>query len=437
VTPRKLVLVVIDGLTADAFETAVETRRAPALTFLAGHGTYRRAVSSFPSLTPVCLASIATGALPDEHEIPHLVWYHRREDRVVEYGSSFGAIRAAGLTRSIRDAIVNMSAEHLGSRVETVFETLEDAGFVPAAINFTPYRGRTRHAAVVPGVPAAWGPRRFFFYNLFDSDITGAPLAVRRRAAGTVDAYAAAVGRWLVTRDGFDFLVYYLSDYDYASHALGPEAAEAALERADDHVRALFDAAGGPDEFLARYDVIVCSDHGQSSVSQTARLGSRFAGLDVVVTASNRAGMVYRLAGCEDDARALAARVDTEPAVEISLFLEDGAAVARREGGELRFVPDGDGWRLDGDAAVLDHPNALERAWAALANPNAGEVLVSAAAGFEFEDLAGRHHAGGGSHGSLSAADSIVPALTVGVDAEPGTISDVAAAVRRHFSLTS
>jgi len=437
VAARKLVLVVIDGLTADAFEAAVDTRRTPALAFLADHGAYRRAVSSFPSLTPVCLASIATGALPDAHEIPHLVWYHRSERRVVEYGSSFGALRAAGLTRSIRDAIVNMSAQHLGARVETVFESLEDAGLVPAAINFTPYRGRTRHAAVVPGVPAAWGPRRFFFYNLFDSDTTGAPLAVRRRAAGTVDAYAAAVGRWLVTRDGFDFLVYYLSDYDYASHALGPAGAETALARIDDHVAALTEAAGGPDEFLGRYDVIVCSDHGQSSVTETARLATSFAGIDVVVTASNRAGMVYRLPRCGESPRELADLLDGDPAVEVALFREDGAAVARREGAELRFAPDGDGWRLDGDAAVLDHPNGLERAWAALANPNAGEVLVSAAPGYEFEDLAGRHHAGGGSHGSLSAADSIVPVLTVGVETEPRTIADVASAVRRHFLLTA
>ena len=61
--------------------------------------------------------------------------------------------------------------------------------------------------------------------------MTGAPLSVRKRSAGTIDAYAAAVGRWLVTRDGFDFLVFYLSDYDYASHALGPEGAAAKLAR--------------------------------------------------------------------------------------------------------------------------------------------------------------------------------------------------------------
>ena len=34
-------------------------------------------------------------------------------------------------------------------------------------------------------------------------------------------------------------------------------------------------------------------------------------------------------------------------------------------------------------------------------NPNAGEVLLSAALGWEFADLGGRHHLGGGSHGSL------------------------------------
>ncbi len=52
-------------------------------------GEYRRAVTTFPSLTPVCLSSIATGAHPDVHGIPHLVWYHRGEERLVEYGSSF------------------------------------------------------------------------------------------------------------------------------------------------------------------------------------------------------------------------------------------------------------------------------------------------------------------------------------------------------------
>ncbi|MBA3364593.1 MAG: alkaline phosphatase family protein, partial [Actinobacteria bacterium] len=78
-TPKKLVLIVIDGLTPALLEHAFDDKRTPALSFLAEHGRYRRAVSTFPSLTPVCLSSIATGAHPDVHEIPHLVWYHRGE----------------------------------------------------------------------------------------------------------------------------------------------------------------------------------------------------------------------------------------------------------------------------------------------------------------------------------------------------------------------
>jgi hypothetical protein len=135
------------------------------------------------------------------------------------------------------------------------------------------------------------------------------------------------------------------------------------------------------------------------------------------------------------DARALAERLDGDSAVEVALFLEGGEAVARREGEELRFTRAGDGFRTSGDESLLDHPGALARAWAALHNPNAGEVIVSAARGVEFADLAGRHHVGGGSHGSLVAGDSEVPMLTIGVESAPRSIVDVAPTVIRHFGL--
>ena len=108
--PKKVILVVIDGLTASTFESALESH-APALRFLAEHGEYGHATSTFPSLTPVCLSSIVTGAHPDVHHIPHLVWYHRGERRIVEYGSSFAALRAAGTRRAILDAIFNMNEQ--------------------------------------------------------------------------------------------------------------------------------------------------------------------------------------------------------------------------------------------------------------------------------------------------------------------------------------
>jgi hypothetical protein len=434
---KKLILIVIDGLTPSMFEAAVGDGRAPALTFLADHGSYSRAISTFPSLTPVCLSSIATGAHPDVHRIPHLVWYDRGRSRVVEYGSSFAAVRAAGIARSILDTIINMNRLHLGQDAVTMYESLEDTGLTTAAINITCYRGRTRHLPTLPGLTIpAYGPKRFFFYNLFESDPTGAPLAVFGRAHGSIDGYAAAVGRWLVTRDGFDFLVYYLPDYDFASHAYGPDGAFEALERSDAAVGALLDAAGGPDELLERYAVVLCSDHGQTHVTQHSTLQARFADVPgVLVTASNRAGMLYRVAGCRLDARGLAEQLDDDEASETVLFLEDGDAVARREQEELRFKWLDGAWRTTGDEDILGYPDGLARSWAALKNPNAGEVLVSAAPGSEFADLAGRHHSGGGSHGSLRRGDSEVPMLTIGVDAQPQSIVEIAPTVLQHFGV--
>jgi Type I phosphodiesterase / nucleotide pyrophosphatase len=405
---KPVVLIVIDGLTPSMFEAA----DAPALRFLAEHGTYRRGTSTFPSLTPVCLSSIATGAHPDVHHIPHLVWWNREEHRLVEYGSSFGAVRAAGLTRSLRDTIVDLNARHLSRDAETIYETLEDAGLTTAAINITCYRGRHRHLATIPGAPAVYGPKRFFWYSLYESDRTGAPIAVRNRALGSIDAYAARVGRWLVTRDGFDLLVYYLPDYDYASHASGPDSAHEALARSDAAVAALLDAAGGPDAFLERYAVVLCSDHGQSHVDKVAKLD---AGADLV-TASNRAAMVYTA-----DPRAVAERLDAQPAAGIVLFTEDGRVVVRRDGDE-------------DDALLDDIPDGRERAAAALRNPNAGAVLVSAAPGWEFVDLAGRHHQGGGSHGSLEVADSEVPMLTVGLGPPPASITGIKTLIVDHLA---
>src|SRR3990172_12000141 len=199
---KKLVLAVIDGLPPQVLEDGIADGSLETLRLLSEQGVYTRGVSTFPSVTPVCLSAIATGGGPDVHWIPHLVWYHREEQRIVEYGSSFAAVRATGLRDAMRDSVVNMSQSHLSPHARTVFERLEEHGLVTGAVNFTCYRAGTRHRIRLPGVASRnrwyesiYGPQRFFFFNLYESDVTAAPLAVRSRAAGSVDAYADAVGR--------------------------------------------------------------------------------------------------------------------------------------------------------------------------------------------------------------------------------------------------
>jgi hypothetical protein len=155
--------------------------------------------------------------------------------------------------------------------------------------------------------------------------------------------------------------------------------------------------------------VLVCSDHAQTNVARAARLEDHVHA-PAIVTASNRAGMIYT-----DHARVAAASLDGVEAVDAAFFLDEGAVVARQDGEE--------------DVSLLDeYPLGYERVEAALRNPNAGEVLVSAAAGWEFADLAGLHHAGGGSHGSLAAGDSEVPMLGIGIE-PPARTTEVKSAL--------
>src|SRR6185436_935940 len=111
-------------------------------------------------------------------------------------------------------------------------------------------------------------------------------------------------------------------------------------------------------------------------------------------------------------------------------------------------------WEVEGELGVLDarieggvfrsetYPDALARVWSALNAPHAGDFVLSLAPGYEAVDWGGVSHAGGGSHGSLHAGDSLGPLLFVGCDPDDvadgrqWALRDVAPVVLEHFGLT-
>jgi hypothetical protein len=146
--------------------------------------------------------------------------------------------------------------------------------------------------------------------------------------------------------------------------------------------------------------------------------------------------------------------------IDLMLWLDEDEAVVRSSRGELRFAPGGDledlrggTWSVDGRLAALgarvrdgriissDYPDALCRIWSALRCPTAGDLLLSAAPGYEFVDWGGSDHVGGGSHGSLHRSDSLGALLWCGTgpssrDAcEQWSLRDVAPMVREHFGV--
>ena len=295
----------------------------------------------------------------------------------------------------------------------TVYEALEDAGLVAAAMNITCYRGRTppadaagRHAA---GVRA-------------EALLLLQPLRVRpdRRAARGAQPRAAARSTRTPPRSAAGSSratastssSYYLSDFDFASHAHGPDGARrVALARTDAAIRALLDAAGGPDEFLERYAVIVCSDHGQTHGRRAARLqaAARDVRGDIVVTASNRAGRsIYSPTRASTPPSSRERSTARRRSRRAAARGRRGCRATRRRGAAFRR-----GRRLGDERRLLDPrlSRRLRARRAALRTRTRARCSSRPRAGWEFADLAGSHHAGGGSHGSLIAGDSEVPML--------------------------
>jgi hypothetical protein len=465
---KKLVLAVIDSLKPDMLDLAIDDGRAPTLAALRDRGTYiRDCLSTFPSVTPVASAAIATGHGPGEHHIPSMNWYHRGEERYVEYGSSFQATRAFGVVRSLYDTVYNMNMAHLTRAHKTVFEHLDDAGLRTACTTWLIYRGRTRHdpsgVSVYRKIAEAaqfrhpvYGARELFYADLFDSRNTGCTSALG--LPGQRDRHTGCVGAYLVEHDLFDFLLFSLPDNDTHSHKAGPDGQVPSIAEADRALERIVHVAGGVDAFLDAHAVIVMSDHSQTTVEGGVNLSDAFADARVLspsdpapteaelaVSPAARSAMVYALDERRRDelvAGAVATLRATE-GVDLVVTREDGEAVVHSTRGELRFAPGGDGWRTDGERAALDldgdtYPNALERLWSALECPHSGDVLASAELGYEFVDWGGADHVGGGSHGSLHRDDSEGVLLLCGVDAparERWSITDATGLVLQHFGV--
>ncbi len=504
--PKKLVLAVIDGLKPSELERAVAAGRAPVMAQLMQEGTYvPTCCAAFPSVTPVCAAAIATGTLQDEHRIPAMNWYSREESRYVEYGSSFPAVRKFGVAQQLIDTVYNMNAEHLPADVPTVFESLDDEGLRTAGTTYLMFRGRHEHKpAKTKDNPISLltsqvmrrtvkGPTELFYADLYASRETGC--WSRLAMPGLRDQHTGCVGAHLVEHDLFDFLLFSLPDNDTHSHKAGPHGQIESIEAADRQLERLMHAGGGVDAFLEQHAVIVVADHSHAPVEQTIAFRDAFAPFDVLPP-SGRGADQARIALCPSQRSAQLYVLADDPAARMPLVQELTTTALGTEGvdlvmwldrgrpaqgvisgasGTLRFSPAGAGasgaegspdavlvrdarggrWNLEGDRAVLAatvqdgelltpaYPDALARVWAALTCTTSGDVLLSAAPGWEFPDWGDQHHIGGGSHGSLHATDSLGALVFHGVQPPPErardgawSIRDITPMILAHFAMS-
>src|SRR5438067_120189 len=332
--------------------------------------------------------------------------YLRDEARYVEYGSSFSASRQFGVLRSLTDTVYRMNAEHLSPKIETVFETLDDADVRTAGTTYLIYRGRHQHEVSNETALARIatstlfrrtieGPKELFYADLYASRKTGC--RGQLGMPGIRDQHTGCVGAYLVEHDLFDFLLFSLPDNDAWSHKNGPHAQVTSIAAADRQLERLMHAAGGPDAFLEEHAVVVTSDHSQAVVEERIRLDRAFADwnvasparsrntdAEIALSPAQRSAMVYALD--EERRHELVERslpvLGELEGVDLIMWRADGEAVVRSHRGELRFAPGGDlvdkggrRWSVDGPLATLraevqdgrflctEYPDALRRIW--------------------------------------------------------------------------
>ena len=340
-----------------------------------------------------------------------------------------------------------------------------------------------------------WGPADLFYGDLYASrEVPCKSTSI----PGNRDPYAACCVAELVREDLCDFILLSLPDNDNYSHKNGPGASVESIARADEAFAQVVEAGGGLDEFLATHAVILLADHAQTDVHRglplAELLGQQWSVLQpsddrpelaqLAVSPTGRAAHVYLLGGEVErpEPDAVAARLAEIEGVDLVCRLQgaDGEPLRRDEPGmpvagdewavvergeqSVRFRPAtgdaesiadlrGGHWRVEGELGVLEatvedgrlcseaYPDPLARVFAALAAPHSGDFVVSLEEGFEAVDWGGTSHAGGGSHGALSAGDSLGPLLFVGCgpesaeEKEQWTLRDVAPVVLDHFGL--
>lgn len=285
---KKVLLVVIDALTARVVEPAMDAGRLPNLSALAEAGVVAFDCRSvFPSITPAATASIATGCYPREHGIAGNYWYDEEADQVVYYGADFWAILSHGLERFVEDFLFKLNHQRL--RCHTLFQIVEDAGQKAACLNYLIFHGDVPHTADVPllidwipGVPSSkeiHGPTVLYLGDFAatdqhaaqDVDAPGGPF----HRLGFDDTATASLLLEIAAQDALpDFTLAYFPDNDFHNHEAGPQQGLSAVQTVDDYLGRLASELDGVEAMLRDLCIVITGDHSQSEmVEDSAEAG--------------------------------------------------------------------------------------------------------------------------------------------------------------------
>jgi len=442
---RGCVMLLADGARADTFEQLLAQGELPEIQrHIVDRGSYRRATSTFTSTTGPAHVPILTGQFAGTANLPGYRWLDRGRYRP-------GLPAGPWCFRSYNGPEGFFQNRDLSPHVTTLFEACEGAVNVFGVLS----RGAEARNTMYRRTK---GPLWAYSHYRHDWDIADS-FAERALIKGI-----SRMGEFLFcVLPGIDWNCHYVG--------VDSEAALAAYRRVDGAVgKAAAELARGGryDSTL----LILCSDHGHSAVAEhhDVALGLEGRGLrcayhslpvlrrnvDAITAVSGNAmAMIYlgaRNGGSpgrgrdwsaplsreqvEDSAPGILERLRSEPAVDLlvtrlepgfapapKLLVQrrDASAVVHERTGGITYVPlEGDPLGCDAAQAPISSDAALARTFAGahpdglvqlaqiFRSPRAGDVVISAAPGFDLRERFERpEHVS--SHGGLHREHMLVP----------------------------
>lgn len=460
---HKVVVIVVDSLTDRSLQQIIRRTDFPAFRYFLRHGQYvSDLVATFPSMTVSDLGSVITGAFPQDHRIPGLVWIDASRKEVVNYGNNLRQAWKVGFRSVAENTLYNLNQSQLSPKVRTIFEELQDAGYRTGAINMFIYRGRTWHRFALPPL------LRFFFHIrsnpikgpdvLFLGDLVEQGSAVhtkggpfRRLGIQDDDSVSALID--LSKRNQLpDFTMVYLPDNDRYVHKYGVNQIKG-LRKVEKNLEKILDMFGPWDQTLRHLTIAVMGDSGVTPVwpSQqhpTILLKDLFKGYSIYhwgrpygardtvgFAVNSRMAYVYILNPRVPYAQ-IVNRLIKEQRIDVIAWSLGNAACVTNPGLKscLKFTKGGgmtdeygQHWSLKGDRRLLDlggkgaqyvhfgrYPDVLQQLWSALHSHEGRYIIVTAKKGYQFGDEQAPLHDGGAQQASLLKEDVMAPLIVAG-----------------------
>lgn len=465
---KPVVLIIIDSLMHIPLKEVLDFGKAPAMKYLVENGQYHpKVVTSFPTMSVSIDTTLLTGATPNEHHIYGLVYFHKKENRIVNFGTGFKETFIFGLKTVLQDSLLNLNQKYISQKVKTIHE---ETDLPTASINGLIYRGNyqrtlfppllARWTALLPKRIQTKAPFLFSFGAMSKISKSGKYDSLWRRF-GFNDSFSRKELASLIKKGHLPaFTIAYFPTNDDAVHREGPSQIKG-IEKADKELQKVLDAFGSWEEAIRQVTWIVMGDSGQTPIlpnHQAAYIDLRKLLSDykimpirqktprkedqLVLCVNERMAYIY-LTDPDLKMNEVVQALKKEPKLDLIAWQEkDWIHVISGNVPEARcrFQKEGpyadeygQTWKLEGDLSVLDlkpdesnrirygiFPDVLFRL-SGVMNTWDRVIIVTASPGYELTGEGSPTHKGG-SHGSLHYLDSEVPMIICGTNSKPETL---------------